>query len=101
MQESPTHLEYLAEGAISFVLRLYMRPFPTVCMNARMKNLAENQQQLLALSAAAARAACKHDSKGGLRESVQLPATTAYKEAGLFWQASQVPQLIHWLTIYR
>ena len=84
MQEFPTHLEYIAEGAtISVLSYICGLNLSTVCMKARMKILAENQQQLLALSAAVARAARKYGSKGGLRESFQLPTTTVYEVVAL------------------
>ena len=45
--------------------------------------LADNQQQLLALSAALARTSHMHGPKGELRKSVQRPAARPYKQAAL------------------
>ena len=78
------YLDTLAEVAsirvYSYVCGLLR---PPVSMNARMKILSDNQQQLLALSAALVWAAHMHGPKGELRESVQRPAALAYKEAAL------------------
>ena len=78
------HLDNIAEFAsirvYSYVCGLVL---PPVSIKARMKMLANNQQQLLALSAALARAAHMHGPKGELRESVEQPAASAYKEAAL------------------
>ena len=70
------HLDRLVEGA-SIRLSNYMGDLlmtSTVCIKAQMKMLADNQQQLLALSAALARAAHTQGPKGKLQESVQQPA---------------------------
>ena len=83
-QDCATHLKRLADGASVCLYKFLSGPdVPNICMNDRVKMLSENQQQLLALSAAVAWAAHTHGSKSGLQESVQWPAATAYKESSL------------------
>ena len=83
-QQFAVHLECSADDMRNFVFN-YMSKLmiSAVRMNSRSKLLADNQQQLLALSAAVARAARKYGSKGGLQQSVHLPAAAVYKVVGL------------------
>ena len=78
------HLDCLAESASTRVSK-YMGGLitATMCIKSRMKMLADNQQQLLALSAALARAAHMHGPDGELQESVQRPAASTYAAAAL------------------